>query len=204
MLRDRNSKVAGGKGVSMSFEVSRDGSLSVNFYTNEEVNTDQFNPKNCIERTYFGADLEKALDGWNGFDGDAGLMKECKAALSELQSKVGEEILEYYSLNKKGYLAVVFRNKDRVVMGYINQTHLSSKEQLESSSGTQIDKFWRTPFKNYSGPGLVKLQSSTGIAQYQCDHFPGLSRAVHARCEEEMTYQDHLEQDLVFKDADFQ
>ena len=192
----------------MSSETSRVGRQLVNFRTNEIESIQNANLKSSIWRNYCGGDFERALAEWGGLSGDSKLIGECQNVMRELTHEVGRDALEYYYLDNRGYLAIVFPDTDRVVMGYININCLDSRRRLNSSVGA-FREYWRTPFSNYSSKQIGKLRSSlpeeknspgSGIAKYMCVHSPGISRAVTADCEHEMTFQDHL--DLGFLQGD--
>ena len=171
----------------MSSETSRVGRQLVNFRTNEIESIQNENSKSSVWRNYCREDFQQALAEWGGLGGDSKLIGECQNVMKELTREVG---------------------RDRVVMGYININCLDSRRRLNSSVGT-FREYWRTPFSNYSSKQIGKLRSSlpeeknspgSGIAKYMCVHSLGISRAVTADCEHEMTFQDHL--DLGFLQGD--
>ena len=195
----------------MPSEASRIGRQLVNYHTNEIEDLKNENLKSSVWRNYCGDDSGRALAEWGGLKSKAKLIEECEQALKELIEKVGKVPLEYYYLDDRNYLAVVFPDLKRVAMGYVNVNNLDSKEPLGSSIGKFRD-YWRTPFSNYSNDQLGQLRLSlpgekasvaARVPKYRCIHFIGMSRSVTASCEYEMTYQDHLDLGLLDGSAEF-
>jgi len=189
----------------MSSETSRIGRQLVNFRTNEIESIQNENLKSSVWRNYCGDDFDLALAEWGGLSEDLKLIGECQNVMKELAQEVGVNALEYYYLDNRGYLAIVFPDTSRVVMGYVNVNCLDSRKRLNSSVGA-FREYWRTPFSNYSSKQIGKLRSSLpqerntpglGTAEYMCVHSVGMWRAVTANCEYEMTFQEHLDLGLL-------